>query len=34
MKAQIIKAKRVIVGSDLVCKENAALRIEDGKIVE
>ncbi|MCI8374032.1 MAG: amidohydrolase family protein [Lachnospiraceae bacterium] len=34
MKAQIIKAKRVIVGSDLVCKENAALRIEDGKIAE
>lgn len=34
MKAQIIKAKRVIVGSDLVCKENAALRIEGGKIAE
>ena len=34
MKVQIIKAKNIIVGRELVCKENAAIKIENGKIAE
>lgn len=34
MKAQIIKAKNIIVGRELACKENAAIKIENGKIAE
>lgn len=34
MEAYILKAKNIIVGQNLELKENAALKIEDGKIAE
>ena len=34
MKAQIIKAKNIIAGRELECMENAAVKIENGKIAE
>jgi len=34
MARQLIKAKNVIVGTDLVVKENAGVLVEDGKIAK